>query len=316
MTALLEVKGLKKYFPQRSGLFNQKTSYFKAVDDVSFTVPKGKTLGLVGESGSGKTTIGKCAIRLLEPTEGKILFDGEDISHLPLTQSQLAVSGHAIEARVYAEDPRKDFLPATGDLRVYRPPTPSAHVRIDTGVREGDRIDVFYDPMIAKLIVWDTDRDAALRRLRIALAEYRVAGVTTNLPFLAALAAHPKIRAGGVDTGFLAAHRDELIPTTEPASATVLALAALYQMLTSTQQARKLAAASGDPYSPWHLTTGWRMNTHYEYTLRFLDWGREAAVTVRLASGNESAAMASRAGEAASVAASAWASAASAQGRK
>lgn len=83
MTPLLEVKGLKKYFPQRSGLFNQKTSYFKAVDDVSFTVPKGKTLGLVGESGSGKTTIGKCAIRLLEPTEGKILFDGEDISHLP-----------------------------------------------------------------------------------------------------------------------------------------------------------------------------------------------------------------------------------------
>ncbi|MCB9476803.1 MAG: acetyl/propionyl/methylcrotonyl-CoA carboxylase subunit alpha [Deltaproteobacteria bacterium] len=202
---------------------------------------------------------------------------------LPLTQSQLAVSGHAIEARVYAEDPRKDFLPATGDLRVYRPPTPSAHVRIDTGVREGDRIDVFYDPMIAKLIVWDTDRDAALRRLRIALAEYRVAGVTTNLPFLSALAAHPAVRAGGVDTGFLAAHRDELIPTTEPASATVLALAALYQMLTSTQQARKLAAAGGDPYSPWHLTTGWRMNTHYEYTLRFLDWGREAAVTVRFA---------------------------------
>ncbi len=87
-TPLLEVKGLKKYFSQRTGVFNQKTTHFKAVDEVSFSVPKGKTLGLVGESGSGKTTIGKCAIRLLEPTEGQILFEGEDISHLPRKQMQ------------------------------------------------------------------------------------------------------------------------------------------------------------------------------------------------------------------------------------
>lgn len=79
---LLEVRNLKKYFPLRGGLFNRQPGVFKAVDDVSFSVPRGKTLGLVGESGSGKTTIGKCAIRLVEPTAGEILFDGDDLMQL------------------------------------------------------------------------------------------------------------------------------------------------------------------------------------------------------------------------------------------
>jgi oligopeptide/dipeptide ABC transporter ATP-binding protein len=81
-TPLLEVRHLKKYFPVRGGLLNRQAGMFKAVDDVSFSVPRGKTLGLVGESGSGKTTIGKCAIRLVEPTDGQILFDGQDLMTL------------------------------------------------------------------------------------------------------------------------------------------------------------------------------------------------------------------------------------------
>jgi len=82
LTPLLEVRGLKKYYPVRGGLLNQRVADFRAVDDVSFSVPRGKTLGLVGESGSGKTTIGKCAIRLVEPTAGAITFDGDDLSRL------------------------------------------------------------------------------------------------------------------------------------------------------------------------------------------------------------------------------------------
>ncbi|KAG0926357.1 hypothetical protein G6F32_013241 [Rhizopus arrhizus] len=103
---------------------------------------------------------------------------------LPLRQEQLAIHGHAIEARLYAEDADRGFLPSTGTLRRLRLPTPSANVRVDTGVEEGDSITPFYDPMIAKLIVWDVDRDAALRRMSQALADCQVVGVTTNAGFL------------------------------------------------------------------------------------------------------------------------------------
>ena len=109
---------------------------------------------------------------------------------LPLAQEQLALNGHAIEARIYAEDPAQDFLPATGRIIHLHLPAEGPHVRIDTGVRQGDEISMYYDPMIAKLIVWDRDRAAALRRLRGALAEFQVAGVATNIQFLSALAAH------------------------------------------------------------------------------------------------------------------------------
>ncbi|MCC6160029.1 MAG: acetyl-CoA carboxylase biotin carboxylase subunit [Deltaproteobacteria bacterium] len=200
---------------------------------------------------------------------------------LPVAQAQIAQRGHAIEVRVYAEDPRNEFLPSIGELRHCRLPAQNAHVRVDTGVREGDRVDVYYDPMIAKLIVWDADRRSALRRLRRALADYRIAGVTTNLTFLSALAAHPAFREGRVHTAFIDAHRDELLPTTQPASNIVLALASLFVLLRREQAAAEAAAQSGDPWSPWHLTTGWRLNEHYEHTLRFWDWGREVAVMIR-----------------------------------
>ena len=110
---------------------------------------------------------------------------------LPLTQKQLAITGHAIEARIYAEDPERGFLPAAGRIAHLRFPQASAQVRVDTGVQEGDEVGVHYDPMIAKLICWDVDRPAALRRLRAALAECEVAGPATNLPLLSAVSAHP-----------------------------------------------------------------------------------------------------------------------------
>ena len=103
---------------------------------------------------------------------------------LPLSQERIAIRGHAIEARIYAEDPERGFLPSIGRIAHLRAPQVSAEVRVDTGVRAGDEISQYYDPMIAKLIAWGEDRDAALRRLRAALDQYQVVGVTTNVDFL------------------------------------------------------------------------------------------------------------------------------------
>ena len=103
---------------------------------------------------------------------------------LPCSQEQLKINGHAFEARIYAEDPDNDFLPATGRLSLLKPPPESSYVRVDTGVVEGDEVSIYYDPMIAKLIVWGTNRAQALARLTEALSNYRIAGVTTNIGFL------------------------------------------------------------------------------------------------------------------------------------
>ena len=105
---------------------------------------------------------------------------------LPLTAEQLQMRGHAIEARICAEDPENDFMPATGVISFLRQPAADAHVRVDTGIRQGDRITPDYDSMIAKLIVWDADRPAALRRLSRALEAYQLVGPRTNLDLLRA----------------------------------------------------------------------------------------------------------------------------------
>jgi 3-methylcrotonyl-CoA carboxylase alpha subunit len=203
---------------------------------------------------------------------------------LPLTQDQVAINGHAIEARVYAEDPARDFLPAAGRIAHLRQPQTSAHVRIDTGVREGDEIGVHYDPMIAKLICWDVDREAALRRLRAALSEYQVVGLATNIAFLSSVAAHRAFalahrEPGLLDTGLIARYRGELIPESRPASDEVLAVAVLSELMRIDQEAAAAASASGDPFSPWHLRDGWRMNEDNHHTFTFVDGGAEVPVT-------------------------------------
>ncbi|TWJ18300.1 3-methylcrotonoyl-CoA carboxylase, alpha subunit [Geobacter argillaceus] len=197
---------------------------------------------------------------------------------LPCCQADLAIGGHAIEARIYAEDPSRDFLPSIGDLTHLRTPQESAHVRIDTGVRQGDGVSIHYDPMIAKLIVWDATRAGALRRLRAALAEYQVVGVTTNIGFLAAVASHPAFAAGDLDTGFIERHRAALFPEAVPATDQVLALACLDVLLCRAAEAERAAAGSGDRWSPWHLTTGWQMNSDSHQVLTFGD--NESAVCV------------------------------------
>jgi 3-methylcrotonyl-CoA carboxylase alpha subunit len=197
---------------------------------------------------------------------------------LPCGQDQLAINGHAIEARLYAEDPERDFLPSIGRLRHLHTPAETPHVRIDTGVRQGDEVSMYYDPMIAKLIVWDSDRAGAVRRLRSALDEFQVVGVTTNIDFLAAVAAHPVFAGAELDTGFIDQRRGELLPGKAPATDRVLALACLDSLLRRAEEARRDAAASGDPHSPWHLTSGWRLNSDNFHTFHFVNG--EAATTV------------------------------------
>ncbi len=204
---------------------------------------------------------------------------------LPCSQDQLAINGHAIEARIYAEDPSRDFLPSTGSLTHLRTPPESAHVRIDTGVRQGDSVSINYDPMIAKLIVWDATRAGALRRLRSALAEYQLIGVTTNVEFLSAVAVHPAFAAGELDTGFIGRHKAVLFPESRPATDRILALASLHVLLRRSAEAEKMAAVSLDCWSPWHLTTGWQMNSDNHHVLTFQDGESEACVTAHYRSG-------------------------------
>ncbi|MFO1433514.1 MAG: acetyl/propionyl/methylcrotonyl-CoA carboxylase subunit alpha [Candidatus Competibacteraceae bacterium] len=199
---------------------------------------------------------------------------------LPCTQEHLGITGHAFEARIYAEDPERDFLPAIGRLEYLRTPAEGPHVRIDTGVRQGDEVSMHYDPMIAKLIVWDRNRGSALRRLRQALADYQVVGVTTNLNFLAAVAAHPAFAAGDLNTGFIEQHRAELLPDKQPVSDRILALATLGRLLKVNAEAAERAARSGDPWSPWHSTNGWHLNEEPHRTLYFRDGQQELSVMV------------------------------------
>jgi 3-methylcrotonyl-CoA carboxylase alpha subunit len=171
---------------------------------------------------------------------------------LPVTEPSLR--GHAIEVRVYAEDPDRDFMPATGRLLHLRAPEAGPHVRVDTGVRQGDAVTVHYDPMIAKLIVWELTREAAVQRLRVALAEYEAVGVQTNLGLLRRIAAHPDFAAGHLDTGFIGRYEAALLPAAEAAPAVALAAGAAHVA------DRSVPTAAGDPFSPWSTGAAWRMN--------------------------------------------------------
>ena len=202
---------------------------------------------------------------------------------LPLAQEQLAIRGHAFEARIYAEDPDQDFLPATGTLAFLQPPEESEHVRVDTGVLQGDAISVHYDPMIAKLIVWDEDRDRALTRLARALRDYRIAGTTTNVEFLYNLVTAPAFRAADLDTGFIERHREQIFRSADAAEARLAALAVLYLLLRREQAATDFAATTTDPWSPWHGARGWRCNEAASQSVRLLLGEREVEVTASAA---------------------------------
>ena len=202
---------------------------------------------------------------------------------LPLRQEDLRIQGHAIEARIYAEDPSRDFLPSTGTLAHLRQPREGDGVRVDTGVRQGDAITPNYDPMIAKLIVHGEDRDAAAQRLAAALAEYEVVGVRTNLALLRALATHPAFLAADLDTGFIARHPEVLEGSAEPVPDTLAWGAAAWTVLREEARAAEAAArGSGDPFSPWACADAWRMNGAGYQDLLFEAGGERVALRAAL----------------------------------
>ncbi|WP_321394639.1 acetyl/propionyl/methylcrotonyl-CoA carboxylase subunit alpha [Emcibacter sp.] len=179
---------------------------------------------------------------------------------LPLSQDQIALAGHAFEVRLYAEDPANGFLPQTGKLSHLRTPVQDAHFRLDTGIEEGDEVSIYYDPMIAKLIVWDRTRTGALRQMARALRKTSVAGVRTNLDFLAAIFDHPDFKAGDVDTHFIEHHSEALLPTGKKAGIGTLACAAVRILDRQT---------TGD--DPFAWSDGWRMNLSLKSPLVFIE---------------------------------------------
>ncbi len=178
--------------------------------------------------------------------------------HLPLTQADVTQTGHAIEVRLYAEDPDAGFLPGSGTLQTLQLPPASRHVRIDSGVIEGDTVTIFYDPMIAKLVVWDEDRPRALARMRDALAACEIAGPKSNIGFLERLVRHPVVTEGNIDTGYLDRHLQEFLSPATLDPDLLLAAAATY-LLTRESDAHARAEAGNDPGSPWGIADGWRL---------------------------------------------------------
>ncbi len=207
---------------------------------------------------------------------------------LPKQQHELAINGHAIEARIYAENPEKGFLPSIGTLRHLATPgavsfelggaanSAPAGVRIDSGVRAGDAISPFYDPMIAKLIVWGADRKQALARMAQALSEYQVVGLATNIAFLKRLVEGQAFATADLDTGLIERNHDSLFPAAQAAPREALALAVVSLLAA---EKRDAAATSANPADPWGVALGWRMNQPYLRALSFSDEYAEPYLT-------------------------------------
>ena len=199
---------------------------------------------------------------------------------VPKMQSELAIHGHSIEARIYAENPEKGFLPSIGTLRHMDTPaavtfelggTPGvepAAVRIDSGVREGDAISPFYDPMIAKLIVWGVDRTQALARMAQALSEFQLVGLASNIAFLKRLVEGEAFSSADLDTGLIERNSESLFPAPKAAPVGALALAVVALI-----EAEKAASASqsANPADPFGNALGWRLNSACQRQLSFAD---------------------------------------------
>jgi len=170
---------------------------------------------------------------------------------LPLTQEQIKLNGHAIEARVYAENPNKNFMPSVGRIRTWNTPEEVDGLRIDAGYGEGKSVSPNYDAMLAKVIAWAPTRDLAISRLNRGLQESDVRGIITNIPFLSALVTHPDVRANKIDTSFIERELAKLTP--EQAGLTELELGAAVAAILQSEA----TAASRDANSPWRASHGW-----------------------------------------------------------
>ncbi|HYG42502.1 MAG TPA: acetyl/propionyl/methylcrotonyl-CoA carboxylase subunit alpha, partial [Bordetella sp.] len=193
---------------------------------------------------------------------------------LPAAQQDLRISGHAIEARIYAENPDKGFLPSIGTLAYLELPPHAAfangEVRVDGGVRMGDAITPYYDPMIAKLIVHGADRDQARARMIQALAHTHAVGVQTNVAFLTRLMQDEAFAAADLDTGLIERRRQGLLPPPAAADTTALALATA-AVLVRQGQAQSTGQTARPASDPWDVRDGWRLGGRYQQAVQWLD---------------------------------------------
>ncbi len=176
---------------------------------------------------------------------------------LPLAQADIAAHGHAIEARIYAEDPARGFLPSIGRIAHWRMPAEGNGLRVDTGFRAGDEVSPYYDPMLAKVIVHGADRPAAREAMLRALRDCEVVGVSTNVELLLRIVGHEAFATGQLDTGLIERHRDALLPPAAPAPAAALRVAALAEYRALQAERAATAAGTADRWSPWNATDAW-----------------------------------------------------------
>ncbi|WP_441259716.1 acetyl/propionyl/methylcrotonyl-CoA carboxylase subunit alpha [Bradyrhizobium sp. 521_C7_N1_3] len=198
---------------------------------------------------------------------------------LPLKQDEIKLNGHAVEARVYAENPTKNFMPSVGRISTWRLPAETGGLRIDAGYREGDIVSPYYDAMLAKMIAWAPTRDVAIERLNRGLQDSDVRGIVTNIPFLSALMTHPKVRTNAIDTGFI---ERELAGLTQaaPAPGELELCAAVAAIVNDERQ-----AAQNEASSPWR-TFGWMPVGRRQRNFAFrVGHGPEQKITLNYGSG-------------------------------
>jgi 3-methylcrotonyl-CoA carboxylase alpha subunit len=198
---------------------------------------------------------------------------------LPLKQNEIKLNGHAVEARVYAENPGKNFMPSVGRISTWRLPAETGGLRIDAGYREGDSVSPYYDAMLAKMIAWAPTRDVAIERLNRGLEESDVRGIVTNIPFLSALITHQKVRANAIDTGFI--ERELAVLTSASPAPGELELCAAVAVIVNDER----QAAQGGATSPWQ-TFGWMPVGRRQRGFAFrVGHGPELKVTLNYGSG-------------------------------
>ncbi|XP_006884114.1 PREDICTED: methylcrotonoyl-CoA carboxylase subunit alpha, mitochondrial [Elephantulus edwardii] len=190
---------------------------------------------------------------------------------IPLSQEEISLQGHAFEARIYAEDPNNNFMPGAGPLVHLSTPRADLTTRIETGVRQGDEVSVHYDPMIAKLVVWAADRQAALTKLKHSLRQYNIVGLHTNIDFLLSLSSHPAFEAGNVHTDFIPQHHRELFPARKATAKESVCQAALGLILQEKAVTDAFKLQVQDRFSPFASSSGRRLNICYTRNMTLRD---------------------------------------------
>ncbi len=184
---------------------------------------------------------------------------------LPLKQPEITKKGHSIEVRLYAEDPYNQFLPSIGKITYLQWPLQTEHCRVDTGFQSGDEVSAFYDPMLAKLIVWGEDRNQAIEKMQQALCNLQLIGIKTNTQFLLSLISHESFQNQKFDTGFIETYKKQLLIEQTNFNVILLAKAALFHILHPANQFKH----QEDLFSPWNINDGWRTNLSSELEICF-----------------------------------------------